>query len=90
MKMILGFIIGAVVCLITISTISSQSKAAGVSTTLSDSTDLSSLMPDITAIYQQALALPYQQVQLEIHDPSIAAYFSKYMAATGLDKIGKP
>jgi hypothetical protein len=87
-KMLAGFIIGAVVCLLVMLTISSQTRASGEAATLPDGTDPAALMPDITAIYQQALALPYQQVETEITDPSIAAFFSKYMAATGLDKIG--
>ena len=90
MKMIAGFIIGAVVCLITMLTISSQTQAAEGTTTLTDGLDLTNLLPDIASIYDNAVALPYQQVQAEITDPSIAAFFSKYVAATGLDKIATP
>jgi hypothetical protein len=89
MKMIAGFMVGVVVCLLSILTISGQSQAADASTSTYD-TGLASLMPDITGIYQNALALPYQQVQKEITDPSIAAFFAKYMEATGLDKVGGP
>jgi hypothetical protein len=31
---------------------------------------------------------PYRQVETEITDPDIAAYFHKYMDDTGLDKVG--
>jgi hypothetical protein len=88
MKMISGFIIGVIACLLAVWGISGRMQAsADPSTTTTDSTDTSALLPNITAIYQQALALPYQQVETEITDPSIAAFFSKYMAQTGLDQI---
>ena len=87
MKMIAGFVIGVIVCMLALWGISNQTQAAGETSTLPDETDLTGLMPDITGIYQQALALPYQQVESEITDPSIAAFFAKYMEATGLDKI---
>jgi anaerobic glycerol-3-phosphate dehydrogenase len=87
MKMIAGFVIGVVVCILAMWAISGKTQAAGDSTTLPDGTDASALLPNITAIYQQALALPYQQVEPEITDPSIAAFFAKYMAETGLDQI---
>lgn len=88
MKMIAGFAIGVVACMLAMWGISSQTQAAGDSTAVTDETDLSSLLPDITAIYDQALALPYQQVQSEITDPSIAAFYARYMEATGLNIVG--
>jgi hypothetical protein len=90
MKMIAGFVIGVIICLITMLTISSQTQAAEGTIATTDGLDLTSLLPDITSIYDNAVALPYQQVQAEITDPSIAAFFSKYVEATGLDKIGTP
>lgn len=87
MKMIAGFVIGVLVCLAAVWGISGKTQAAGDTSTPPDGTDPTTLLPNITAIYQQALALPYQQVETEITDPSIAAFFAKYMAATGLDKI---
>ena len=62
--------------------------ADDAATTLPNSTDVIGLMPDIKKIYYSALGDPYRQVETEITDPDIAAYFHKYMEDTGLDKVG--
>jgi hypothetical protein len=46
---------------------------------LPDGTDISGLIPDVKQIYDKALGDPYHQVETEITDPSIAAYFHKFM-----------
>jgi hypothetical protein len=53
-----------------------------------DSADVIGLIPDVKKIYYSALGDPYRQVETEITDPDIAAYFHKYMDDTGLDKVG--
>ena len=63
-------------------------SAADPTTTTPDGTDVSGLMPDVKKIYYSALGDPYRQVEKEITDPDIAAYFHKYMEDTGLDKVG--
>ena len=65
-------------------TVSSDQPA----TTLPDGTDVSGLIPDVKQIYYKALGNPYRQVESEITDPDIAAYFHKLMDDTGLDKVG--
>ena len=57
-------------------------------TTSPDSTDVIGLIPDVKKIYYSALGDPYRQVESEITDPDIAAFFHKYMEDTGLDKVG--
>ena len=91
MKMVLGFFIGIGVCLLLVFTIAhftSPVSADSNGTSSSDGSDLSGLIPNIGAIYNEALGAPYRQVESEITDPDIARYFQTYMAATGLDKIG--
>jgi hypothetical protein len=57
--------------------------------TVSDTTtDTGSLLPDVKAIDENALGAPYRQVESEITDPDIAAYFHTLMTETGLDKAG--
>ena len=51
-------------------------------------TDVSGLIPDAKKIYNNILSDPYRQVETEITDPDIAAYFHKYTDDTGLDKVG--
>ena len=68
----------------------SSDSAGSISLTASTDTGLEALLPDIGTIYRQAFAAPYQQVETEITDPSIAAFFSKLMADTGLDKVALP
>ena len=91
-KMLIGFVIGLAACLVIVVTISSQTKAAGDSSSAGTAVvgDISALLPDVGAIYQSALGSPYRQVETEITDPGIAAFFARYMAETGLDKIGTP
>jgi hypothetical protein len=44
--------------------------------TISDTaTDTGSLLPDGKQIDENALGVPYRQVETEINDPDIAAYF---------------
>jgi hypothetical protein len=63
--------------------------ANGSFSTVSDNTmDSSSLLPDVKAIDENALGAPYRQVETEITDPDIAAYFHTLMTETGLDKAG--
>jgi hypothetical protein len=91
MKMVLGFFTGIGVCLLLVFTIAHFTSAVSAdssSTSSSNGTDLSGLIPNIGAIYDEALGAPYRQVESEITDPDIARYFQTYMAATGLDKIG--
>jgi hypothetical protein len=66
----------------TAATTDSSTSGAG------DNIDVNGLMPDIKQIYFSALGDPYRQVENEITDPDIAAYFHKYMEDTGLDKVG--
>jgi len=56
--------------------------------TISDSTNTGSLLPDVKVIDENALGAPYRQVESEITDPDIASYFHTFMAETGLDKAG--
>ena len=65
-------------------TVSADDPAA----TSADSTDVSGVIPDVKKIYYSALGDPYRQVETEITDPDIAAFFHKYMEDTGLDKVG--
>ena len=91
-KMFIGFVIGLAACLIIVVTVSSQTRAAG-DTSTTDTTgigDISALLPDVGAIYKSALGSPYRQIETEITDPGIAAFFARYMAETGLDKVGEP
>ena len=46
------------------------------------------IIPDVEGIYKSALGAPYRQVESEITDPDIAAYYRQYMEETGLDKVG--
>jgi len=63
--------------------------ANGNFSTVSDTTtDTGSLLPDVKAIDETALGAPYRQVETEITDPDIAAYFHALMTETGLDKAG--
>ena len=63
--------------------------AKGSFSTVSDTTtDTGSLLPDVKAIDENALGAPYRQVETEITDPDIAAYFHTLMTETGLDKAG--
>ena len=63
--------------------------ANGNFSTVSDTTiDTGALLPDVKAIDENALGAPYRQVEKEITDPDIAAYFQTLMAETGLDKAG--
>ena len=63
--------------------------ANGDFSTVSDTTIGSgSLLPDVKAIDENALGAPYRQVEQEITDPDIAAYFHAFMTETGLDKAG--
>jgi hypothetical protein len=55
---------------------------------VSDSTDTTSVLPDVKAIDENALGAPYRQVETEITDPDIANYFHTLMTETGLDKAG--
>ena len=55
---------------------------------VSDSTDTTSLLPDVKAIDENALGAPYRQVETEITDPDIANYFHTLMTETGLDQAG--
>jgi len=91
MKMVLGFFFGVGVCLLLIFAIAhytSRVSADSSSATSSVGTDFNGLLPDVGAIYREALGAPYRQVESEITDPDIAKYFHTYMNATGLDKIG--
>jgi hypothetical protein len=63
--------------------------ANGNFSTVSDTKiDTGSLLPDVKAIDENALGAPYRQVETEITDPDIAAYFHTLMVETGLDKAG--
>jgi hypothetical protein len=63
--------------------------ANGNFSTVSDTTtDTGSLLPDVKQIDENALGAPYRQVETEITDPDIAAYFHLLMTETGLDKAG--
>ena len=55
---------------------------------VSNTTDTTSLLPDVKAIDENALGAPYRQVESEITDPDIAAYFRTLMTETGLDQAG--
>jgi hypothetical protein len=93
MKMVVGFFIGIIVCLVLVLTIghfTSTVKADDSPTTLPDGTDTGALMPDVGKIYREALGGPYRQVASEIGDPEIASYYRTFMDRTGLDKIGTP
>jgi hypothetical protein len=93
MKMVAGFFIGIIVCLLLVFAIShftSTAQADSSATTLPDGTDIGTLMPDVGQIYREALGGPYRQVESEITDPDIARYYHTLMDKTGLDKIGTP
>ena len=93
MKMVLGFFIGIGVCLLLVFTIAhftSNVSADSGTPTSTNNMDLNGLIPDVGAIYREALGAPYRQVETEITDPDIARYFRTFMNATGLDKIGTP
>ena len=57
-------------------------------TSTTDDTTPTGMLPDVKKIYNNALGLPYRQVEGEITDPDIAKFFHAYMDATGLDKVG--
>lgn len=99
MKMLLGFFIGMTTSLLLVMFFFSDSifvKADSDATAVSVSGEAvtspddgyTTLLPDVKKIYNVALAAPYQQVESEITDPDIAAFFRRYMEETGLDKIG--
>jgi hypothetical protein len=90
MKMIIGFLVGMVVCLALVLGISKATnvvdaeEAPGVDAT---STELSGLLPDIGKIYRTCLSSPYREVESEIKDKDIANYYHKLMEQTSLDKM---
>ena len=91
MKTVKGFIIGFTVCLVVMwvfGCFSITAQATGELDDTSNTPDLVSLLPDIGKIYRSALGSPYRQVETEITDPEIAAFFKRFMDETGLDKAG--
>ncbi len=98
MKMMIGLMIGLVFgVLATVLIVRGTSTARADDVTSQDVTttgnvtggDLSTLLPDVGKIYRQSLGSPYRQVEKEIYDPDIAAYYHQLMQETGLDKIGQ-
>lgn len=91
-KTLKGFILGLAVCFVLTSILgyyTNYVSAADEPSETSDELDLTSLLPDIGKIYRSALGSPYRQVKSEITDPDIASFFERFMAETGLDKIGE-
>ena len=70
---------------IVITTVAANGNFSPVSDT---NTNTSSLLPDVKQIDENELGAPYRQVETEITDPEIAAYFHTLMNETGLDKAG--
>ncbi len=90
MKMVIGFLIGIIVCLLLVVLVgrfTSSARADDIAAVQPDDS-LASLLPDVGKIYREALGGPYRQVGSEITDPEIAQYYRSFMDKTGLDKIG--
>jgi len=91
MKMVVGFLIGIIVCLslvVLVGHFTSTAQADNSTSPSTDSLNVNGLMPDVGQIYREALGSPYRQVEPEITDPDIAKYYRTLMDRTGLDKIG--
>jgi hypothetical protein len=88
-KIFIGFISGVVVCglfLFGIRLVAPTMAETGDSGELSDNASgLSALIPDIEAIYRQALTMPFEKAREKIYDPDIAAYYSELLDRTGLN-----
>ena len=91
MKTVKGFIIGVTVCLLMMWVLGYFSISAQASDETGDESFVSSLvslLPDISQIYRSTIGSPYRQVETEITDPEIGAFFRRFMDETGLDKAG--
>jgi hypothetical protein len=93
MKMLISFICGAAICLLMLYCIKpvlpafaqddpSADESENVTQNVTQS--LTSLIPDIQKIYRQALTAPFIQVESEIKDKDIAAFYHSLMEKTGL------
>ena len=60
---------------VTIAHFTSNVSADVSATTSANNTDLNGLIPDVGAIYREALGAPYRPVESEITDPDIARYY---------------
>jgi hypothetical protein len=98
MKILLGFFIGTTFALLLVvglfrdNFFAASETGEAVSSVQSNSSlttaEMDVNLPDIKHIYDVALGAPYRQVESEITDPDIAAYYQRYMEETGLNKIG--
>jgi hypothetical protein len=83
LKLVVGFLIGVAFTGLVLGLIS-----GGISLAESDGdSDLTTLLPDIGKIYRTSLVSPFQQVEEEIEDEDIAAFYHRLMEETGLTEI---
>ena len=84
MKMLVGFLIGIIACLLILAFTGNAAFTARADEDLG----LSAMLPDIGKIYRSSLSAPFQQVEKEIYDEDIANFYRELMQETGLDAIG--
>ncbi|UCB42621.1 MAG: hypothetical protein JSV77_09220 [Dehalococcoidales bacterium] len=83
MRLVVGFVIGTLFAGLILGIISGGISVAQTD----DDSDLTTLLPDIGKIYRTSLASPFQQVEQEIEDEDIAAFYRRLMEKTGLTQI---
>ena len=85
MKLVVGFLIGTIFAGLILGLISGGISVAETD----DDFDLTTLLPDIGKIYRESLVSPFQQVEQEIEDEDIAAFYRRLMEKTGLTQISE-
>jgi hypothetical protein len=91
MKMFVGFLIGIIATLAIVLAVTYFGSPVVADTTTTttetdENPDYNTMMPDVRKIYHTCLTAPFQQAEIEIHDPAIANYYHKLMQETGLTK----
>lgn len=89
MKIFIGFMSGVIVgglflfgASLVVPTLAETNNTGELS---DNASGLAALIPDIEAIYRQALLMPFEKAREKIYDPDIAEYYSELLDRAGLN-----